>query len=375
MKSNTSWEVRAPTFSPARKNIHVMYPGDAEITELNNLSLVFTDGPFGDESRQQKGQEGVEDGLFNSSLRGHESYSSFASVGTDSGRDASRKSARSSRDTSKKTRRRARRRSSVGSTVSQVAFDPTRSPLKSCMKQTSQVDDLRQQQLRRKRGEFYKVHLPGKTGFVKRQRTIHFHDGVHVREVRSSLSLCKGEHRVLWWQDDEHAAIKENLQRLLARVNSKGVSKKNGRKYCTRGLERFLETKSDCEADRTEAEEAVFREQTHQRETGTFDEMRIAAVYFRRTRNSMKRASSRGIEDAAVALPIMTDGKDLRFSASTGSLNASIGMSPPNPKQTRRSSLSMLPRRGSLSFLRKPEERLKKSNSFRQTRPEVSTTA
>jgi len=372
MKPNTTWEVRAPTFNPTRKSIHLISPRKAEVTAFNNLPLVFTDGPFGDESRQQKRQEVGEDSILYSSFRGQESYSSFGSVDTDSGRDSSRSSHRSSRDKSKKTRRRGRRRSSVGSTV---AFDPTRPPLKSCMKQTSQDADSRQQQLRRRRGETYKVHLPGNNGYVKRQRTIHFNGGVQVREIRSSLSLCKGERRMLWWQDDENASIKENLQRLLTRVNSKGVSKKNGRRYCTRGLERFIDKKNDWEADRAEAEEAVFREQTRQQEIGTFDDMRIAAVYFSRTRRSTQRASSRGVEDAVVALPIMKEGEKLRSSASIGSLNASIGMSPPNPKQ-RRSSLSMMPRRGSLSFRRKPEERrLKKSQSFRQSKPLVSTTA
>lgn len=398
MKPNASWEVRVPTVSPVHKSIHDNSPPDAKLTALYNIPLVFTDGPFGDESRQQKGQEGGDDSTLYSSLRGQESCSSLASVGTDSGRDASRKSGRSSRDTSKKKRRRARRRSSVGSTVSIVAFDPTKSATKSCMKRKSEEYVARRQQLqlRRKQEDFFKVYLPGKN-FVKRQRTIYFHDGVHVREVRSSLSLCKGERRLLWWQDDEQAAIKENLQRLLARVNNKGVSAKNGRRYCTRGLERFLEGKNDWEADRSEAEQAVFCEQTHQREMGTFDDMRIAAVYFRRTRNSMKRASDRGIEDAIVAQPIRREGKDLRSTASTGTLNASIGMSPPDPKdrrsslsmlprrgsigmspsnpKERHSSLSMLPRRGSLTFRRKPEERIKKSNSFRQMIQVVSSTA
>merc|ERR1712194_280282 len=230
----------------------------------------------------------------------------------------------------------------------------------------------KEQKPRTKLGETYKVYLPGKTGYIKRKRTLQFNDGVHVREVRSSLSLCKGEHRTLWWQEDENASIKENLQRLLHRVNSKGVSKSNGRKYCTRGLERFLNPKKDWDSDRKEAEEAVFLEQSHQREQGTFDDLRIAAVYFRRTRASMQRASNRGVEDAHVALPILNEGKEpskMRSYTSTGSLNASIGMSPSYPKP-RRSSLSMMPRRGSLSFRRSKsgEQQMTKNQSFRQIR-------
>lgn len=373
--------------------MHIITPRNAKVTAFNNLPLVFTDGPFSNEGKQQTLQEEAEnsfkllslrgedsfnhsssrgeDSFNHSSFRGHESFSSFGSVGTEmSGRDSSRKSRRSSIGSTKNTRRRARRRSSTLGTT--VAFDPTRVPPKSCMKK---ADPSEQKQPRPKCGESYKVYLPGNSGYIKRKRTIQFNDGVHVREVRSSLSLCKGEHRILWWQDDEHASIKENLQRLLSRVNSSGVSKTNGRRYCTRGLERFLDNKNDWEVDRAEAEEAVFHEQTNQRESGTFDDMRIAAVYFRRTRASMQRASIRGAEDAAVALPIFNEGKDpskMRKTTSMGSLNASIGMSPSHPKP-RRSSISMLPRRGSLSFRRKPEDQqIKKSNSLRRL---VSATA
>jgi len=376
MKPNKSWEVGALTFSPGRKSIHVTTRRNTTLGAFNNFPLVYADVPFGDKDQQQKWQEDNEDGMYYSSFRGYGSHSSFTSVATEqSARDTSTKSTRSSRDSSKKTRRGSRRRSSTTGTI--IAFDPTRVPQKSCLKQTSQ-SPTEVQQMRPKHGESYMVYLPGDTGYIKRKRTIQFNDGVHVREVRSSLSLCKGEHRLLWWQDDEHASIKENLQRLLSRVNSKGVSKTNGRRYCTRGLERFLDSKNDWEADRAAAEEAVYREQTHQREMGTFDDLSIAVAYFRCTRASIQRASSRGIEDAVVALPILNEGKDpseMRLSTSTGSLNASIGMSPFYPKP-RRSSLSMLPRRRSLSFRRKPEEqRLKKSQSYRQSRTLVSFAA
>jgi len=367
MKHNTSWEVRAPMFSPDRKNIHVV----TKVSTFDNLPLVFTDVHFGKKDHQQKRQEDNENDVLNSSFGsfgGQESYSSFMSAATElSAGDSSRKSTCSLRDSSTKMRRRGRRRSSTAATI--VAFDSTRVPRKSCMKQISQSPS-EERQTRPKRGDSYKVYLPGNDTYTRRKRTIQFNDGVHIREVRSSLSLCKGEHRLLWWQEDEHASIKENLARLLSRVNSKGVSKTNGRRYCTRGLERFLDKKNECDVDRKESKEAVYYEQNRQREMGTFDDLRIASVYFRRTRASIQRASSRGIEDTIAALPL-DKGKDpskRRSSTGTGSLNASIGMTPSKPK-SRRSSLSMLPRRGSLSFRRKPEEqRLKKSQSFRQSR-------
>merc|ERR1719188_934547 len=99
MKPNTSWEVRAPTFSPGRKSIHMITPRNPKMTTLDNLPLVFTDDPFSDRDQRQKQQEESDGGLFYSSFRGQESYSSFTSVATEqSSRDSSRKSTRSSRD-------------------------------------------------------------------------------------------------------------------------------------------------------------------------------------------------------------------------------------------------------------------------------------
>lgn len=210
---------------------------------------------------------------------------------------------------------------------------------------------------------------------VKRQSTLRFSEGVHVREVRSSADLCKGEIRPLWWQGDELAAIKENLVRLVRQVNTKGKNKTNGKRYCTRGLERFVDSSYDKGAERLEAEQAVFREQMKQREMGTFDELRTAAVYFRRTRASSSRANSRGVEDAVVALKIINEGKDVSkrrssLSSSGGEIRPNNSPSSTKKKQSRRSSLgAMMPRRGSLTFRRKPEEqRLKKSESARQVR-------
>ena len=247
---------------------------------------------------------------------------------------------------------RPRRRSlSPGKTV---AFDPTREPPKSCMKQNdSNRSEAEQPPL--KRGEITSTCFSESN---KRKRTIHFNEAVSVREIRSSLSLCKGDHRILWLQDDEYASIKEHLHWLLSQVNSKGVSKTNGRKYCTRGLERLLNAKKDRKVDRMEAEEAVFREQTKQRLSGAFDDSRIAAAYLRRTRASVRRASDRGTEDAAVALPILHEGKEptkpRSSSANAGSGNASTSTpSSSSRSKLKPSLLSAPPRRGSLSFLRK----------------------
>jgi len=391
MKHNASWEVRTLTFSPV-----VTPRSSAKVTTaFDHLPLIITGGPLENKEHllQRRQDENEHDMLYSSFQESSSSFgdsfsNSFSSLHSrkSSSRDSSGKSTRSSKD-KKRTRRRGRRRSSVGG--SSVAFDPARAPRKSCLKQTAtsspqSPSSSPKRRPRPKLGESFLICLPGSPEVLtKRTSTIRFSEGVHVREVRSSFDLCKGEIRPLWWQEDEYSAIKENLQRLVRQVNRKGENKTNGRKYCTRGLERFVDPTYNKDANRVAAERAVLYEQNRQREIGTFDELRIAAFYFGKTRASSKRAVNRGADDAIMALRIFNDGKDrskrrsFLGTDSQNETNTTIRLSPSLSnikKASRRSSLgSMMPRRGSLTFRRKPEEpRLKKSESYRQMRPSVS---
>jgi len=398
MKSNTSWEVQVPTFYNHSNNqkIHIISPSNAKMTGFDTLvpPLLTTEASYRESRWQQKElEDGEDNGLFYS-IRGHESSSSFTSASTEPpSRDASRKSvsrrsstssvrdaSRKSTSSKSKSRRNGRRMSASKATT--ILFDPTRVPTKSCLKQESKSKSVSPNSSelspQRRRGKVYKVYLPGHRGHVKRQRSIRFNDDVSVREVRSSLSLCKNDHQVLWWQEDEQASIKVNLQRLLSRVDRQGVSKKNGRRYCTRGLERFLDTE-DWEIDRIAAEDAVLNEQSLQREDGMFDDSRISAAYVQYTQISRQRATSRGLEDADIAESVYKAGAaKLCRSASSGSLNASIGLSPA-PGQSRpllrkkSKSFSVLPRRSPRDA--EPQRQRRRSLSFRQSRPVVLSTA
>lgn len=218
-----------------------------------------------------------------------------------------------------------------------------------------------QQSPPRRLGSFYSVHLPGRLETVKRQRTIRFNEQVYVRQFRSSLSLAKYDLRVLWWQDDEHALIKDNLQRLVSRVDQHGVARTSGKKYCTRGLERFIDPDTDYDEERLAAEEAVLHEQSMQGNSRTFDDLSIAAVYVRATKTCLRHALRKGYEDAMVAASILEEDIGLssslfRTSLSSGDLEVSKGRSSSlkTSKLPKRSvSFSSFSRRAG-PFLRKP---------------------
>lgn len=189
-------------------------------------------------------------------------------------------------------------------------FDPTRVPLKSCLKQTQESSSSSPSDSNysksSKRDSSFKSNYSSKSKNIfkfKRQRSIRFAADVSIRKIRTSLSLCYFQSQILWWQDDEIATIKDKLRGLLSQVDLQGVSCSNGKRYCIRGLEHYLE-EDDREADRITAEDAVLEEQSLQRQENQIDELRISEAYRCCTKNSVLLASCRGRRDAATARSI-----------------------------------------------------------------------
>ena len=334
---NATWDVHVQTLREGSKNPLVVSSLREKRQGIKNLSL-----PSKGEERQQKGIETNCSDKLVYSIRGPDSCSSLVSTSTETScRDSSRKSTRSQSESpsissrksaSRKSKSKRKQRRKTSSTSKRVPYEPARKPRKSCIKKLSKPSSLQQSPPRRQ-GSFHDVHLPGHLGTVERQRTIMFNEQVYVRQFRSSLSLAKNDPHVLWWQDDEHALIKENLQKLVCRVDKNGVARRSGKKYCTRGLERFLDPDTDYEGERLAAEDDVLHEQSMQRDSRTFDDLSIAAVYVRSTKASLRRALRYGYEDAMVAASILKEDVGssssslFRTSLSSGDLDVSKGRS------------------------------------------------
>eukprot|EP00536_Pseudo-nitzschia_multiseries_P002398 jgi/Psemu1/5429/gm1.5429_g len=210
---------------------------------------------------------------------------------------------------------------------SSVPFDPTRKPKASSIKKNknnnsssnsssnssnnnnkknkkSETSASSSSQRRRTAfGSVIEVRLPGQTELVRKHRVIHFNEEVTVREVRSAKSLINNDRFPLWFQCEEQAEIKNNIYKVLSHVDDTGISHTTGRRYCTRGLERFMKPE-ECYLPRSRAADAVFLEQFVQKEHGTFDSELLAKVYRQSTRKSRRVAAQRGISDATVAQTI-----------------------------------------------------------------------
>jgi len=145
------------------------------------------------------------------------------------------------------------------------------------------------------------VLLPGRRDPVKRRRSITFDNDVNVQKIEPVQFMAKDGPKELWFQENEYETIKIKTLALLDRVgdhNSSGVV--NGKKYCTRGLEKFM-TPEATEVKKHQAWDSVLNEQFLQRKDGEYDEETLANIYKYSTKRSQSEASKRANQDAAAA--------------------------------------------------------------------------
>lgn len=172
------------------------------------------------------------------------------------------------------------------------AFCPNRMPQRSSM--TSPVSDRRPSI--QTQGETYEILLPGQCSPVERRRSITFDDNVDIKSIEPIRLLSPGGAQSLWYQENEYETIKLKTLALLDRVDhASGVV--DGKKYCTRGLEKFMSPEA-TEVKKHQAWDAVLNEQFLQRKDGEFDEETLANIYKFSTQRSRKEASRRASRDA-----------------------------------------------------------------------------
>jgi len=147
----------------------------------------------------------------------------------------------------------------------------------------------------REREDHIEILLPGRSDLIKRRRSIVFDNDVDVQKIEPIKFLA----HELWFQENEYNSIKIKTLALLDRVDpNSGVL--NGKKYCTRGLEKFM-TPEATEVKKHQAWDSVLNEQFLQRKDGEYDEETLANIYKFSTKRSQSEASKRANQDAVAA--------------------------------------------------------------------------
>merc|ERR1712072_52072 len=120
--------------------------------------------------------------------------------------------------------------------------------------------------------------------------------GVSVRKIQPAKTLTD-KPTELWFQSDEYSAIKRKTRALLDKVDPE-TGLVNGKKYCSRGLEGYMEPSHQREATKFSAWDSVLLEQEMQRGKNTFCDESIGKLYKQTTTRSTIEATRRANMDA-----------------------------------------------------------------------------
>merc|ERR1712224_442669 len=140
------------------------------------------------------------------------------------------------------------------------------------------------------------VKLPMRRESIKRRRSIQFDEDVYVRKIQPTTSVKGAEKKELWFQDDEYYTIKKKTRALIDKVDSNGIV--NGKKYCTRGLEKYMEDPRKRAQEKYQAWDSVLMEQEMQRKLKIFDDESMGRFYKRTSITSAAEAHNRATLDA-----------------------------------------------------------------------------
>jgi len=196
-----------------------------------------------------------------------------------------------------------------------LPFHPKRTPRRSSLKETCPVKAAQRRasigtcQERRasikedlasgvlSKSQVIEVKLPMRRESIQRRRSIQFDEDVYVRKIQPATSVEGADKKQMWFQDDEYHTIKRKTRALLDKVDSNGIV--NGKKYCTRGLEKYMEKSSTRAAGKYQAWDSVLMEQDMQRKTKIYDDESIGRFYRRTSITSAAEALDRANADAA----------------------------------------------------------------------------
>jgi len=176
------------------------------------------------------------------------------------------------------TRARARRRASIATCTNVVSIDEE---LASGTIQPSQVLEIR---------------VPGRRDSIKRRTSITFNEDVNVRTIQAISNVKGAVKQELWFQDIEYSQIKKKTRALIEKVDSTGTF--DGKKYCTRGLEKYMECPQKRASKKYQGWDSVLMEQEMQRNLQIYDDESISGFYKQTAQENVVEATNRAQLDA-----------------------------------------------------------------------------
>merc|ERR1712238_627190 len=126
--------------------------------------------------------------------------------------------------------------------------------------------------------------------------SITFNEDVNVRNIQAISKVKGAVKEELWFQDSEYSQIKKKTKALIDKVDSTGQF--DGKKYCTRGLEKYMECPQQRALKKYNGWDSVLMEQEMQRNLHIYDDDAISGFYQQTNQENVVEATTRAQLDA-----------------------------------------------------------------------------
>merc|ERR1712238_249633 len=140
------------------------------------------------------------------------------------------------------------------------------------------------------------IRVPGRRESIKRRTSITFNDDVNVRNIQAISQVQGAVKEELWFQDSEYSQIKKKTKALIDKVDASGQF--DGKKYCTRGLEKYMECPQQRALKKYHGWDSVLMEQEMQRNLHIYDDESIGQFYAITAKENVTAATTRAHLDA-----------------------------------------------------------------------------
>mmetsp|Transcript_37394 Transcript_37394/g.43044 ORF Transcript_37394/g.43044 Transcript_37394/m.43044 type:complete len:402 (+) Transcript_37394:113-1318(+) len=189
---------------------------------------------------------------------------------------------------------RAPRRSSIKGTCPTRARARRRASIATCTNAVSIEEELASGTITP--SQVLEIRVPGRRGSIKRRTSITFNEDVNVRNIQAISKVKGAVKQELWFQDVEYTQIKKKTRALIQKVDATGTF--DGKKYCTRGLEKYMECPQKRASKKYQGWDSVLMEQEMQRTLHIYDDESISGFYKQTAQENVVEATHRAQLDA-----------------------------------------------------------------------------
>merc|ERR1712085_168905 len=138
------------------------------------------------------------------------------------------------------------------------------------------------------------IRVPGRRESIQRRTSITFNEDVKVQKIQALSKVQGAVKQELWFQDSEYTQIKQKIRAVIDKVDAAASGQYYDRnKYCTRGLEKYMECPQKRASKKYQGWDSVLMEQEMQRNLQIYDDEAIGQFYAKTAQENVVEATNR----------------------------------------------------------------------------------